>query len=364
MTVLAFFFEYVNRNCQEINAVWISRDKRIIERLRSSGLNAVSARSLKAMWLSFRAGKIFSTSADEFFLGFTNGCEYFELWHGMPLKKIGYDDNVSKGNNTFIRRVSMTLNKKFFLWKSFFTMKNVYTLTNSDFFMPFLQSAFNMPKERILTTGLPRTDALFFHNEEKLIKKIKSDFPRSKIILYMPTFRTGVWSKQPFNPFEEKYGFNSDEFSEFLEEQNLVFLYKPHFIDLELGQKENLGRRFIFINDESYDELYNFAGQADFLATDYSSIYFDFIATEKPVVLLPFDLEEYLETSREHYFDYSMVEGSKAASWKEFYRIFRDKLYSPASSQALKKFAEYVDGNCCGKLIETIKNLNSRKIDL
>lgn len=348
------FFEYVNKNCPKINAVWLSRDKKIVNKLKNQGFKAEKANSIKSIWLTVRAEKIFSTSADEFFLGFTKGCDFIELWHGMPLKKIGYDDKVSKGNESFGHKIGLLLNKKCFPWRSFITLKNMRTLASADFFVPFLQSAFNLPPEKIISCGLPRTDALFFHHKENLLEKIKSDFPKSKIILYMPTFRTGVWSKKPFNPFDKKYGFEVAEFSEVLEKQNLVFLYKPHFIDLELGQKEDLSERFIFINDESYDEQYNFVGQVDILVTDYSSIYFDFIATKKPVILLPFDLEEYKATSRAHYFDYSEMEGAKATNWQEFYKIIEEKSYSSVSEETKKKFAKYVDGKSCERLWKEI----------
>lgn len=344
------FFEYVHKNHPEIRCVWLSKNRQILRMLRENGYEAVSAFSLYAMWLSFRAGMIFSTSSDEFFLGFTKGSVFMELWHGMPLKKIGFDDNVSKGNGTLLHKFGLEMNIRFFHWKSFMYMKNCWTLTSSDFFVPFLQTAFDLSKERILPAGLPRTDALFSCKEEALIEKIRSEFSGCKILLYMPTFRTGVWSGKPFNPFAADYGFNADEFSNFLEKENIVFLYKPHFVDLELTQNSQAGKRFVSIDDYSYSELYNFTGQVDILMTDYSSIYFDFIATKKPVVLLPFDLDEYLKTSRAHYFDYSEIEGAKAKNWKEFYRIIEEKKYSPASEKTQKKFAEYLDGKCCERL--------------
>lgn len=129
-----------------------------------------------------------------------------------------------------------------------------------------------------------------------------------------------------------------------------MFLYKPHFVDLELIQSSQFGKRFISIDDDSYSELYNFVGQVDMLMTDYSSIYFDFIATKKPVVLLPFDLDEYLKTSLAHYFDYSEIEGAKAKNWQKFYRILEEEKYSPVSEETRKKFAEYLDGKCCERL--------------
>ena len=352
------FFEYMHKNHLEIRCVWLSKNRRILKMLRENGYEAVSVFSPYAMWLSFRAGMIFSTSSNEFFLGLAKGSVFMELWHGMPLKKIGFDDNVSKGNGTCLHKFGLEMNKRFFRWKSFMYMKNCWTLTSSDFFVKFLQTAFDLPTERILPVGLPRTDALFSCKKESLVEKVRIEFPGCKIVLYMPTFRTGVWSGKPFNPFAADYGFNADEFSDFLEKENIVLLYKPHFVDLELGQNLSSEKRFIFIDDESYSELYNFAGQVDMLMTDYSSIYFDFIATKKPVVLLPFDLDEYLKTSRAHYFEYSEIEGAKAKNWQEFYRILEEKKYSSVSEETRKKFAEYLDGKCCERLWEKIMELS------
>ena len=172
----------------------------------------------------------------------------------------------------------------------------------------------------------------------------------------MPTFRTAEWTGEVFNPFDEKYGFDMDEFLAELERHKSVLVYKPHFYDARFMQTvrhkdpETLSR-FISVGDADYDELYNFVGQVDMLMTDYSSIYFDFIATGKPVVLLPFDYEDYLTYARAHYFDYfENVEGEKARSWQEFYQILDAGTYRPVSDAARHKFAEYVDGECCKKL--------------
>lgn len=348
------FFEYVNKNNPEINAVWMSKDKKIVSNLRKEGFKAEKANSIRAMWLTSRAGKIFSTTGYEMFYGFTKGAEVYELWHGMPLKKILNDDDFSGGKirKNLLANILYKINKKFFVWKTITTLPNLFTVSASDFFNPFLQSAFGLEKNRILPFGLPRIDALFANKKENLIEKIRLDFPNCKIVLYMPTFRTGAWTKKPFNPFCEKYGFEETEFLNFLSQRNVVCVYKPHFVDLNLMPNSSHRNRFIIINDDDYDELYNFVGQVDILITDYSSIYFDFIVTRKPVILAPFDLGEYLATCRAHYFNYSELEGSRANNWREVEKIIEEKKYEPVSEEKLKQFAEYNDGRSCKKLFE------------
>ena len=97
----------------------------------------------------------------------------------------------------------------------------------------------------------------------------------------MPTFRNSSWTKKPFNCFSAEYSFDKEKFASVLSDNNLVFVYKPHFYDLEFIKNINISDRFVLIDDDSYDELYNFIGLCDVLITDYSSIYFDFIITKK-----------------------------------------------------------------------------------
>lgn len=352
------FFEYVNKNHPEIKTIWVSRNKDVVKMLQEKGCNVCSSVSCRFVLYALRAGKVFTSTGDEFNLFFLHGAEYYALWHGMPLKKILNDDTNFGGesaNNEFRKKCSKAL-LKLFPWKNFRSQKKLYTIANSDFFIPFLSSAFGLRQEKILKTGSPRTDNLFNYKKEKLIEEIRAKFPNEKIILYMPTFRTAEWTGEVYNPFDEKYGFDLDEFLDMLKCHKSVLVYKPHFSDARFMQTvrqktlETLSR-FITVGDSDYDELYNFVGQVDILVTDYSSIYFDFIATRKPVILLPFDYEFYIKYARGHYFDYwENMEGVKAKNWREFYKILEEKSYAAVGEETRKMFAEYVDGNACERL--------------
>lgn len=355
-------YEYVNTNCPEIKAIWLSKNKSITLELKKKGLLVFSSYSLKGFLYSLRAGKIFSTTGLEISLFFCRGAEYYALWHGMPLKRILNDDKHSGGTSykNILNMKTAKILRLLFPWNSFLDQKKLFTVTNSDFFVPFLQTAFNLPKERILKTGSPRCDAFFYNNKEPLVEQIRETFPNSKIILYMPTFRTSSWTEDVFNPFSTKYGFNLDEMLNVLELSNTVLVYKPHFYDAAFMQTTNnkdLQSRFITISDDNYNELYNFVGQMDILVTDYSSIYFDFLCLNKPVILLPFDYDYYTHYCRGHYFDYATnIEGAKAENWQEFYRILTEKKYSIVNETTIMKFAQYLNGNCCEKLINQIVN--------
>ncbi|WP_294429758.1 CDP-glycerol glycerophosphotransferase family protein [uncultured Treponema sp.] len=191
------------------------------------------------------------------------------------------------------------------------------------------------------------------------IRGVKFGRPKIKLseifYLYMPTFRTSSWTGEIFNPFSKDYSFNHEEFHKVLSENNLVFLFKPHFYDLKVLESKEKSDRFITISDEDFDDLYSILGQIDILMTDYSSVYFDFITTKKPVILAPFDLENYTSTARKLYFDYSEVDGEKAKDWNEIFLMLRNKKYRPASEESIRKFSLYIDGKCSEKLCSIVE---------
>lgn len=43
---------------------------------------------------------------------------------------------------------------------------------------------------------------------------------------------------------------------------------------------------------------------SDALITDYSSVFFDYLLLNKPIIFFPYDYEEYLKNDRELYVDY------------------------------------------------------------
>ena len=350
------FYEWVRKNHPEIECVWILRKKELINRLNEMNVKAFHVKSKEGKKLLLSASKVFTVRDDEFSYFRLNGAKIYQLWHGMPLKKIKNDylDGITKLSRSGI--IYENIMKIVTPW-AVNTYKNRFTCTNAAFFTKFLSSSFNLTEKRILNCGTPRCDALFYNNSEKLLKSLSELHPGCKIILYMPTFRTSQWDGKYFNPFDEKYGFDFTELEKILKEKNYIFLYKPHFYDAKLLDSKKMSERFVTITDDDIDELYNFCGQIDILLTDYSSIYFDFIVTRKPVILMPFDYEEYLRTSRNHYFDYfSNMDGVMAKNWNETIEILRDEKFRPVSEDKIKQFAEFVDGNCCQKLFEEIEN--------
>ena len=342
-------FEYVCANHPEITAVWITKSPDVYKDLKEQGRRVEYRDSRRGRRICRRASAAFvSTSAADVCENSLNGCKTVMLWHGCPIKIIGNDarrfmvkDTVWKRLKTFIRRLVLP-------WE-FIRYDMVCSL--SEFFNPIFCSAFGIKPEVNAITGLPRNDALFGGGDH-LTSRIEARWPGSVKIVYMPTFRdTAVGEGVPFNPFGG-YGFDAARLGKVLQEQNMVFIYKGHYYDLQLGGSvfEALPDRLMCIDDHDIDDLYAFLGGTDILITDYSSVFFDYIITGKKVILAPFDYDEYIRVSRPFYFDYVLMEATCAKDWNAICEILSNGLAQPAPQECVTRFNAYTDNGSCARV--------------
>ena len=344
-----WLYEYVIDNYPNINAIWITKSANILEKLKSENKTAYLRNSFKGCFYCLIAKYAFLTSGvDDVNPLFLNGCKQIWLWHGMPLKKIGFcDDSIV--NTLSIKKILINL------LNPYNKLSPYCTISSSTFFTPFLEKAFHLQKDRILPTGLPRCDAFFLNNEDVFITQLHKKFPKSKIFLYMPTFRmTSKMDGDVFSPFSEKFGFSEEVFVNFLEKNNIVFLYKPHFVDSSVDVSIN-SNRFKLLKDNDFSDLYVLLNNIDILVTDYSSVYFDFLVTNKPIYLLTFDYYNYIENSRSHFFDMKKeMHGIFCNTWNDFYESLEIQFDLNKLKIDRLKFASYLDGKSSFKLVEKI----------
>ena len=153
--------------------------------------------------------------------------------------------------------------------------------------------------------GYPRNDILLGNKiknlltdmeyEEKIYIQNYIKNNKCKMVYYMPTFRE---SEEDF--FEI---INLREFEDFLKENNILFCIKLHPKSKLKEAFEKIAGENIFVINQDVDP-YVFLKMADMLITDYSSIYFDYLLSDKPIVFFDYDLEKYLNNSRDMYFEY------------------------------------------------------------
>jgi len=110
-------------------------------------------------------------------------------------------------------------------------------------------------------------------------------------------------------------------------------------------------------------DIYPFLRHIDVMITDYSSIQFDFLLVDNPLVFYPYDLDEYIE-NRGLYFEYeSFVPGPIATSPAELNEVIESVLRNPDSyaehrRRLREEFFAFQDGKASerihDRLIETV----------
>lgn len=298
----------VDENCKNLRPIWMSHSRDIVSFLQEQGYEAYYYHSLKGIWYALRGGVyVYDNYSKDINFWQSGGAVKVNLWHGLPLKKIQHDNihdrfrhprNVWEKFKCFPRNLS---DEK----------PSDYVLCPSERMRDIFASAFQT--EHVIVSGYPRWDGMLEKEicnlntqvEKKALDKIKEQLhqiPDSKVIYYMPTFRdseTSIFNVMNFKTFQC-----------FLEQNHYIFCVKLH-------PKSKLRERFQAIesgNIVSIDadtDPYVFITMSDVLVTDYSSVYFDYLYTGKPILFFDYDRQTYLSQSREMYFAYEEVTPGK-----------------------------------------------------
>lgn len=278
-------FDYmVSDETMQYEIVWLINDSYIpshIDELKKQfKIKVVKLKSLMGILNYMTSKYVFYTH------GALNGIECLDkqiivnLWHGMPLKNIGYLDNKTHEE------------------VAHFT----YTISTSEEFQNVISKVFGVDKNKVLITGLPRNDRM--NNFRDIINKMGINAQEyNKKILWMPTFRkSSVGDKR--NDGISKEGqmplLSNDElknFNIYLNDNKVLLLIKLHPMDsLQKKDFSELSNIKIIENDDFKnieEQLYSIFQEIDALITDYSSVYFDFMLLNKPIGFVMDDLGEY-----------------------------------------------------------------------
>ncbi|MEJ8542296.1 CDP-glycerol glycerophosphotransferase family protein [Methanothermobacter wolfeii] len=212
------------------------------------------------IWQFFRSRYIVTSHGHHLLIRAGNQV-FVNLWHGMPLKAMGYTEPAGKP----------------VLLLQGVDDENYYMIATSTIMRNALAACFNQDARRIHITGQPRNDKLFRTPEEK------TEF--NGVILYTPTYRDTGTDASIFSLPD----YTEEKLQDFLRERGLCFLVKLHPLDRGVRIPTGDNIRVLEPSADIYDVL---AG-VDVLVTDYSSIYFDFLLLDRPIIFTVPDLEEY-----------------------------------------------------------------------
>ena len=352
-----YLFLYVKKHQPKIRPVWLTRSSELLKKLREKGYEAYKTYSINGFLYSIKAGCIImSVGLDDVNRFTTLRSKKVQLWHGTPLKKIGYDDGI------FFSPVNP-------YWHIFFPFtKEEYDMAvaTSPLSRDRLSSALRLPLDNIVITGYPRNDVLLNSTTiPDALSDIKEQYHYRYLIFYLPTFRGQMGSE--FDPFTN-YGFDANKIEKSLEEINALLLIKSHpfnhIKDKGLLEKLHRSKRIKLISNSDFGgDIYPILRYTDILVTDYSSVYFDFLLLNRPIIFAPFDIERYVKRDREFYYNYNDVTpGPKAKDWDELLSYIKEAIYNPEKYESERKricrmFNSYNDPNSSERVYKAIMEI-------
>lgn len=253
---------------------------------------------------------------------------YVNTWHGTPLKYMGdaYVQDMVNAQNV----------RRNFLMADYILSPNAFT---SRVFLEDYKLN-ELWQGTILENGLPRNDLSQYQTSEEILERLKIDGllidENKPNYIYMPT-----WQGSDVNDAKDNSHYLIALIN-YINESNddFNFLIKVHpFLFKELKDNAEL-KPYLISNKYDSNEIFKVT---DLLITDYSSVFFDFLVTRRPILFLHWDSDIY-KNDRGSYIADSELPGPK---FKDLESL-KKALYSVSDIQeayadAYEKFvAEYV----------------------
>ncbi len=323
----SYLFLYVKDNIPEVTPRYVINDEALRKQLSVEYGEEyfIDTSGQEGMRTALEAG-VWFTSAGLPVYGFdlSDSRLVINLWHGIPLKKIALKDPAES-----------RLQKLYF--RKIFSKNYSYIFTTAPSLIPLMAESFGVPEDKIRVFNEPRLDALKrnFDRDAFIGVKYGSVPEYEKVILYAPTHRDG--DRVRLFPFED---YDRDRMEAFLEEKKAIILVRTHSYE-KLELKQYMGKRILPFNEDVARDVTECLSGVDALITDYSSIYLEYLLLERPMVFLPYDLEDY--TARHGFnFDYDKAApGEKPASFDEFCGALGRALLGDFDRERIKKLKEY-----------------------
>ncbi|EOO13025.1 CDP-glycerol glycerophosphotransferase family protein [Bacillus cereus] len=214
---------------------------------------------------------------------------YLQTWHGTPLKKLGFDIDI-EGPETLARENFYIESRN---WD--------YLISANPYSSEIFKRAFKFNK-KVLDYGYPANDIFYKEGLGDQVNKIKKKLnipPHKKVILYAPTWRDNEATNSWEHSFELK--FSLDEFYKRFKDEYVLILRMHHLVADALQIKEEYKSSVLELS--KYDDIQELYTISDILITDYSSVFFDYANSRKPMLFFGYDFEEYKDEIRGFYLD-------------------------------------------------------------
>lgn len=344
-------FNYMKKKYKNsMNYVWVVQEQESVRIIEQMGAKAYLIGSKELDDYISKTDIFFTTHANLIeYKKYAKKSIYVELWHGIGPKPVGYlMKNISEGDKNWLEDVK----------------KNVdYFVVPSEFWRVVWAATFDVNVDRVLNLGLPLFDELLYSDGYSNLSKILGiDLKKyKKIIMYMPTYKTGCGRKLLKDNNKENIlnlkRYNETDLLKFLQENNYLLLIKRHpsdednykIVDNDFVKNINndmLSKYMLNVN--------NILNACDILITDYSSVGTEYSFLQRPVIYLSTDLFEYKDVRGIIFDDYNFwTENNVCDNYNDFVKLVNKYIGKKSVSKyKILKYGNFKDGGC-DKLCET-----------
>lgn len=301
-----------------IDAVWLTTTDDEARDAHRWGIPTVPKMSWAGFWATAQARvAIVSHGFGDVNPYAVTGAFVAQLWHGIPLKRLGLDAPVMMSSDVLpgsgiVRRLVAWLYRR--------SAQRIGVIpAASHLVRGRLESAFGISHDRVAVTGEPRVDVLSRGAaasrqraaRELVARIVPSADDETPVLLYAPTWRDG--EVDPGVPSHEEW----EAIVAILERHDAVLAVRSH----RLGEGDYVPStptsRVIEFGVDVLTDITPALGAFDALITDYSSLVYDAALIGVPTLFLAPDLDEYTRT-RGFYGRYADVAGGDVATtWRD-----------------------------------------------
>lgn len=239
----------------------------------------------------------------------------------------------------------------------------------SEFWKELYRKEIHVPEHCLCASGYPRNDVLVHRREN--VAWLASVRSFRKVVVWMPTYRQHRLHVDQAMENHYPYGMpavhNRDQLEclhDLLKRKEVLLLFRPHPVQ-ELSVFEQQEFSHIRIANDGYlDEfgmtLYELLGNSDALITDYSSVYFDYLLTDRPIALTIADIDTYFQYFTPAFPDYkAYIKGFYVETFEELLAFLAQTAAGedPCREErmaAKRMFHSDVEGNCAEQIADML----------
>lgn len=308
---------------------------------------------------------VINNSTYQYFVSKRPGQIFIDTWHGTPLKHMGFDGNFPADDAKNVLRSLLMTDYLFSpnrhttdIFRRGYKLDGIFPGTIVEGGYPRIDQTLNTPREDVIN--------------ELIVQGLNVD-PKKQTILYTPTWR-GQNVHQATDDIEQIVHETQELVARFGDTYNVLVKVHPYAFD-GIRHDARVQKQLV----SNYADPNVLLAAVDVLVTDYSSIFFDFIVTNKPIIFYAWDKDLY-DAQRGMYFDQAELPGPTAETMNELcdliaalpascapyrpqYEAMKAKIVPYDDGQVTKRYVDYIFGQHEGTGLTLIKP-NSNKIKL